>query len=89
VTDDGAPRRLTLAVDIGSDDELGALRGALLAAKATELAEFRRQSTRVAFGYGTESSRETMSDEARRRQLRGAMLDRLLAALDAEASRRR
>ena len=74
-------RRLRLDVDVDSEDDVVALRGALLAAKATELAEFRRHTNRLSFGYGSDSARDTMTDEARRRQQRGAMIERLLVAL--------
>jgi len=80
-----APRRLRLELEVASDDELRALRGALLAARATELAEARRQSSRLAFGYGSESTRDSMTDEARQRTLRSTMLDRLIAALEVAA----
>ena len=76
------PIRLDVALD--SDDELSALRGALLAARASELAEARRRGDRLSFGYGSDIG--PRGDErggrvqARRRY---EMLDRLLAALDA------
>lgn len=75
-------RRLTVEVSIESEDDLRALRAALLAARATELAEVRRRSGRLGFGYGTDSARESMSAEVDDRERRWMMLDRLLAALD-------
>jgi hypothetical protein len=75
------PIRLEIAVD--SDDELGALRGALLAAKANELAEARRRGDRLSFGYGSDSAREGMTAEVAQARRRYEMLDRLLATLDA------
>jgi hypothetical protein len=82
VSSSDGPRRLRLEIEVGSDDELTALRGALLAARATELGEARRQGSRFAFGYGSETARETMSDTSRQRTLRSEMLDRLIAALE-------
>ena len=69
-----------------SDDELRNLRGALLAARASELAEMRRRGARHSFGYGTPSQRESMTAEAAQAERRWAMLDRLLGALDEAAS---
>ena len=73
--------RLDVAVD--SDDELSALRGALLAARASELAEARRRGDRLSFGYGSDSAREGMTAEVAQARRRYEMLDRLLATLDA------
>ena len=64
-------------------DELTSLRGALLAARATELAEARRRGDRLSFGYGSESAREAMSAEIVQARQRYELLDRLIAALDA------
>jgi hypothetical protein len=64
-------RVLRLELEIDSDDDVDALEGALLAAKATELAEVHRRSARHTFGYGSDSARETMSE----------MLEKLVAAL--------
>jgi len=75
------PIRLEIAVD--SPDELSALRGALLAAKASELAEARRRGDRLSFGYGSDSAREGMSAEVAQARLRYQMIDRLIAVLDA------
>jgi hypothetical protein len=81
-----SPRRtLRLEVPIESDEELAALEGALLAARATERSHARRRTDRLSFGYGSDSAREAMSDEVDQAQLREAMLDRLLAVLN-EAS---
>ena len=76
----GRPLELTLEVD--SDDELRALRGALLAARATELSEVQRRSQRHNLGYGTDSQRESMSDEVVHSRRRWEMLDRLIKAVD-------
>ena len=71
-----------MELEIASDEELSALRGALLAARAAELAEMRRRGARHGFGYGTDSARESMTAEARQAQRRWTMIDRLIAALD-------
>ena len=78
------PRTLTLELAIESDEELRALRGALLAARATELSELERRAGRHSFGYGTDSARETMSEEVANHRRRHDVLGRLLAAIDAE-----
>jgi hypothetical protein len=75
-------RVLRVEIPVESDDELRALRGALLAARATELAEVRRRSGRLSYGYGTDSARQSMASEVDDRELRWTMIDRLLAALD-------
>jgi hypothetical protein len=59
------------------------LRGALLAARASELTEIQRRSGRHALGYGTDSARESMTDEVASLRRRWEMLDRLIAAIDA------
>ena len=74
--------RMRLELDVDGD-ELAALRGALLAARATELAEARRRGDRLSFGYGTESAREGMSAEVVQARRRYELLDRLIEALDA------
>lgn len=63
-----------------------ALRGALLAARASELSEIQRRSQRHGLGYGTESARDAMTDEVAQLRRRWAMLDRLLGAIDAAVS---
>ncbi len=82
---DGGRRILHLDVPIGSDDELGALQGALLAARASELSHVRRRGDRLSFGYGSDSAREGMSAEVDQAEQRWAMIDRLITALE-EAS---
>jgi hypothetical protein len=85
-SDAGRPapgRRIRIEFVVESEDELKALRGALLAARASELAEARRRGDRLSFGYGSESAREGMSTEVAQARRRWEMLDRLLAALDA------
>ena len=75
-------RVLHLEVQIESDDELDALRGALLAAQASELSEARRRGDRLSFGYGSDSAREAMTDQVARASLRHTMVSRLLEALE-------
>jgi hypothetical protein len=74
-------RTLRITVRINSPDERAALEQALLRARATELAEVRRNQVRLSAGYGDRDQRETMTDEADRAALRHSMLDRLLAAI--------
>jgi hypothetical protein len=62
---------------------LRALRGALLAARASELSELQRRAGRLNLGYGSDSARDSMSEETRSLRRRWEMLDRLIAALDA------
>jgi hypothetical protein len=73
---------IRLEIRADSDDEVKALRGALLAARASELSEARRRGDRLSFGYGSESAREGMSAEVVQARRRVEMLDRLIAALD-------
>jgi hypothetical protein len=77
------PRRRLLRIElpIESADELDALEGALLAARAGELSQVRRRGARHSFGYGSDAARETMTDEVDHAQRRWAMLDRLLKAI--------
>ena len=79
---DEAPRTLVLTIAIDSDEELRALRGALLAARATELSEVQRRAQRHNLGYGTDSARQSMTDEVAQHRRRWQMLDRLIKALD-------
>ena len=69
--------RIELDLD---DDERRLLRGALLAARATELAELQRRGYRLSTGYGTDSAREGMSAEVGERRRRIEVLDRLIEA---------
>jgi hypothetical protein len=80
---------LGIELELESDEELRALRGALLAARATELGEMRRRSSRHQFGYGSASQRESMSAEAAQAERRWTLLDRLLGAIDAAAEEAR
>ena len=69
-----------------SEDDARALRGALLAARASELASIRRRDTRLFAGYGTDTSREDMTAEMAQHQRRIELLDRLIEALRAPDS---
>lgn len=71
---------LRLELDLSPDD-VRTLRGALLSAKATELAEANRRGFRHSYGKGSDSARETMSAEVQHHQRRIELLDRLIAAL--------
>ena len=68
-------------VDLDGDDDVRLLRGALLAAKATELAEIHRRDNRLSMGYGSDSAREGMSDEMAQHRRRIELLDRLIEGL--------
>jgi hypothetical protein len=82
-----SPQRvLRVEIPIGSDEELAALEGALLAARATERSHARRRSDRLSFGYGSDSARDTMNDEINHAERRWSMLDRLLDALHRASS---
>lgn len=74
--------KVTIEIAIDSDEERRALRGALLAARATELSEVQRRSQRHSLGYGTDSQRDAMTAEADDRRRRWEMLDRLITAID-------
>ena len=80
----GEPERdLEIHLRVETDEELRALRGALLAARATELGEVQRRAQRHNLGYGSDSARDSMSDEVADRRHRWEMIDRLIAALEA------
>jgi hypothetical protein len=74
-------RRLRIELEIESDQELSALRGALLAARGAERAEMQRRGARHAFGYGSDTAREGLTAEARQAERRWLMVDRLITAL--------
>lgn len=78
---EGGAKLLRLEVLHDSDEDIQALRSALLAARASELAEIRRRSGRLSYGYGSDSAREGMASEVAARERRYQMLDRLIAAL--------
>lgn len=71
-------------VQLESDEERDALEQALLRARATELSEVRRHQTRLVAGYGDATTRQAMTGEAGRADLRRRMLDRVLRALRGE-----
>jgi hypothetical protein len=81
---DGGSQAQVMRIDLAvEDDELPILRGALLAAKATELAELQRRGYRLSTGYGTESARDGMAAEVDQHRRRIELLNRLIAALPA------
>ena len=79
---EGSPRAIHLTLQIDTDDDLRALRGSLLAARATELSEIQRRAQRHNLGYGTDSARDSMTDEVSQHRRRWEMLDRLIKALE-------
>ncbi len=70
--------RIALELD-GGDARV--LRGALLAARATELAEVHRRGFRHSYGKASDSARESMSAEVEHHRRRIELLDRLIEAL--------
>jgi len=74
--------RLRLEVEIGGDEDRRTLRGALLAARATELGELQRRAGRLSFGYGTDTARDSMDAETRKLRRRIELLDALIEAVD-------
>jgi hypothetical protein len=66
-----------------ADEEARILRGALLAARATELAELHRRGFRHSAGYGSDSARQVMTTEVEAHRRRIELLDRLIEALQA------
>jgi hypothetical protein len=81
VSESKGKRVLRLELPIESEEEFAALEGALIAARAAELSQIRRRAARHAYGYGTDSARETMTDEVDQAERRHEMLDRVLNAL--------
>jgi hypothetical protein len=75
-------RTVEIKVKVESDEELRALRGALLAARAGELSELQRRAGRLNLGYGSDTARASMSDEVANLRRRWEMLDRVIASLD-------
>lgn len=72
--------RSRLELDL-SPEEVRTLRGALLSAKATELAELQRRGFRHSAGYGSDSARTVMTAEVEHHRRRMELLDRLIEAL--------
>ena len=64
-----------------SDEDARVLRGALLAARATELAEANRRGFRHSYGKASDSARESMSAEVAQHRARIELLDRLIASM--------
>ena len=84
---DGEGLVRTLRIDLPIEgDDVTILRGALLAARATELAEMQRRGFRHSYGKGSDSARETMSAEVSHHRRRIELLDRLIAALSGDAA---
>ena len=76
------PLRLELPIESA---DVPVLRGALLAARATELAELQRRGFRLSAGYGTDAARGGMTAEVEQHRRRIELLDRLIAALPESA----
>ena len=72
----------SLEIDLEAD-EARILRGALLAARATELAELQRRGFRHSAGYGSDSARQVMTAEVEQHRQRIELLDRLIDAVTA------
>jgi hypothetical protein len=72
-------------IDLDSD-ERRVLRGALLAAKATELAEAQRRGFRSGYGKASDSAAASMSAEVAHHLRRIELLDRLITALGEPSS---
>ena len=69
-----------LELDLAAE-EVRVLRGAILAARATELAELHRRGFRHSAGYGSDSAREVMTAEVEQHRRRIELLDRLIQRL--------
>ncbi len=76
-------RSIDLRLTIDDDADVDELERALLKARAAELGEARRRHVRLTAGYGDETNREVMDDEARRAEIRHRLLGALLEALRA------
>jgi hypothetical protein len=70
--------RLDLELDA---EEARVLRGALLAARASELGEMQRRGFRRSYEKGSDSARGTMAAEVDHHRRRLELLDRLIEAL--------
>jgi ubiquinone/menaquinone biosynthesis C-methylase UbiE len=79
-----APREVELRLTVESDAALDELERVLLKARATELAEVRRQDLRHTAGYGDATSREVMGETGRTARLRYELLTRLIEAIRRE-----
>jgi hypothetical protein len=87
VSSSAGRRILRLEIPIESEEGLAALEGALLAARAAELSQMRRRGDRLAFGYGSDTARETMNDEVDHAERRWTMLGRALESLKSASDR--
>ena len=76
------PVRLDLPIE---DEDVPILRGALLAARATELAEANRRGFRHSYGKASDSALGTIAAEVAHHRRRIELLDQLLAALPSDA----
>jgi hypothetical protein len=79
-----APREVELRLTVESDAALDELERVLLKARATELAEVRRQDLRHTAGYGDATSRDVMGETGRTARLRYELLTRLIEAIRRE-----
>ncbi len=79
-----APREVALRLTVESDAALDELERVLLKARATELAEVRRQDLRHTAGYGDATSRDVMGETGRTARLRYELLTRLIEAIRRE-----
>jgi hypothetical protein len=79
-----APREVALRLTVESDAALDELERVLLKARATELAEVRRQDLRHTAGYGDATSRDVMGETGRTARLRYELLTRLIDAIRRE-----
>ena len=75
------PREIELRLTVESDAALDELERVLLKARATELAEVRRQDLRHTAGYGDTTSRDVMGQTGRSARLRYDLLTRLIEAI--------
>ena len=75
------PREVELRLTVESDAALDELERVLLKARATELAEVRRQDLRHTAGYGDATSRDVMGETGRSARLRYDLLTRLIEAI--------
>jgi hypothetical protein len=79
------PLSLELPIE---ESDLPILRGALIAARATELGEMQRRGFRHSAGYGSDSARATMTAEVEQHRRRIELLDGIIEALPREAASR-
>ena len=78
------PREVALRLIVESDAALDELERVLLKARATELAEVRRQDLRYTAGYGDPTSRDVMGETGRTARQRYDLLTRLIEAIRRE-----